>query len=39
MRNKNYHLPGDTFEKLEYARMAKVVQGVYAFAQLRQGVN
>jgi Zn-dependent M28 family amino/carboxypeptidase len=34
MRNQNYHLPGDTFEKLDYGRMAKVVQGVYAFTQL-----
>jgi Zn-dependent M28 family amino/carboxypeptidase len=34
MRNQNYHLPGDTFEKLDYGRMAKVVQGIYAFTQL-----
>ncbi|MCW5655645.1 M28 family peptidase [Hydrogenophaga sp.] len=33
MRNRNYHQPQDTFERLDYERMAKVVQGVYAFAQ------
>jgi Zn-dependent M28 family amino/carboxypeptidase len=33
MRNKQYHLPGDTYEKLDYTRMAKVVQGVYAVVQ------
>lgn len=33
MRNKNYHLAGDTYEKLDYVRMAKVVQAVYAIAQ------
>jgi len=33
MRNPNYHLPGDTFGKLDYARMAMVVQGVYAVTQ------
>ncbi len=33
MRNKNYHLAGDTYEKLDYARMAKVVQAVYAVTQ------
>lgn len=32
-RNPNYHLPGDTYEKLDYRRMAKVVQGVYAVIQ------
>lgn len=35
MRNKNYHTAGDTFDRLDYHRMAKVVQGVYAFTQLR----
>jgi Zn-dependent M28 family amino/carboxypeptidase len=30
MRNRNYHRPGDTFDKLDYKRMAKVVQSVYA---------
>lgn len=33
MRNKNYHLAGDTYEKLDYARMSKVVQAVYAVTQ------
>lgn len=33
MRNRNYHQPQDTFERLDYERMAKVVQGIYAFAQ------
>ncbi len=32
-RNRNYHGAGDTYEKLDYLRMAKVVQGVYAIAQ------
>lgn len=32
-RNHNYHEAGDTYEKLDYRRMAKVVQGVYAIAQ------
>ncbi|OSZ71349.1 peptidase M28 [Hydrogenophaga sp. IBVHS1] len=35
LRNSNYHRVEDTFEKLDYERMAKVVQGVHAFAQLR----
>lgn len=30
MRNQNYHRPGDTFDKLDYKRMAMVVQSVYA---------
>jgi Zn-dependent M28 family amino/carboxypeptidase len=33
MRNKQYHLAGDTYDKLDYRRMAQVVQGVYAVAQ------
>jgi Zn-dependent M28 family amino/carboxypeptidase len=33
MRNKQYHLGGDTWDKLDYRRMAQVVQGVYAVAQ------
>jgi Zn-dependent M28 family amino/carboxypeptidase len=33
MRNPNYHLAGDTWEKLDYARMAQVVQGLFAVAQ------
>ena len=32
-RNKNYHLASDTYETLDYGRMAKVVQAVYAAAQ------
>ncbi len=32
LRNKQYHLAGDTYDKLDYTRMAKVVQGVYAVA-------
>lgn len=33
LRNPNYHGAGDTYEKLDYKRMAKVVQGVYAVTQ------
>jgi hypothetical protein len=33
MRNANYHLAGDTYDKLDYVRMAKVVQAVYAITQ------
>jgi Zn-dependent M28 family amino/carboxypeptidase len=32
-RNHNYHMAGDTYEKLDYGRMAKVVQAVYAVTQ------
>ncbi len=32
LRNPNYHRAEDTFEKLDYERMAQVVRGVYAFA-------
>lgn len=32
-RNTNYHKAGDTHEKLDYARMAKVVESVYAVTQ------
>jgi hypothetical protein len=32
-RNSNYHQAGDTYEKLDYRRMAKVVQSVYALIQ------
>jgi Zn-dependent M28 family amino/carboxypeptidase len=32
-RNKNYHGPEDTYDKLDYRRMAKAVQDVYALAQ------
>jgi Zn-dependent M28 family amino/carboxypeptidase len=34
-RNPNYHGAGDTAERLDYVRMAKVVQGVFAVAQSR----
>ncbi|MGW8394815.1 M28 family peptidase [Pseudoduganella sp. HUAS MS19] len=33
MRNPNYHRAGDTFDKLDYQRMAMVVQAVYAVAK------
>jgi Zn-dependent M28 family amino/carboxypeptidase len=33
LRNPNYHRAGDTWDKLDYQRMAKVVQGVYAITQ------
>ena len=33
MRNRNYHRAGDTFDKLDYKRMAMVVQAVYAVAK------
>jgi hypothetical protein len=29
-RNPNYHTAADTAEKLDYGRMAQVVEGVYA---------
>lgn len=29
-RNDEYHSPGDTYDRLDYERMAKVVQGVFA---------
>jgi Zn-dependent M28 family amino/carboxypeptidase len=32
-RNDNYHQAGDTYDTLDYPRMAKVVQGVYAIIQ------
>jgi len=32
-RNPNYHRPGDTHDTLDYARMAQVVEGVYAVTQ------
>ena len=34
-RNPAYHGAGDTFDRLDYRRMAKVVQGVYAYAARR----
>ncbi len=33
LRNTNYHQADDTYEKLDYRRMAKVVQSVYAIIQ------
>lgn len=33
LRNPNYHGAGDTWDKLDYKRMAKVVQGVHAITQ------
>ena len=33
LRNPHYHQAGDTYDKLDYKRMAKVVQGVYAVTQ------
>lgn len=33
LRNSNYHQAGDTYEKLDYNRLAKVVQAVYALTQ------
>lgn len=32
-RNPNYHQAGDTFDTLDYRRMAKVVQSIYAVVQ------
>lgn len=36
MRNRQYHEAGDTWDRLDYARMAKVVQGVHAVTMLYQ---
>lgn len=33
LRNKQYHKQGDTAEKLDYVRMARVVSGVFSFAR------
>jgi hypothetical protein len=30
LRNRHYHEAGDSWEKLDYRRMAQVVQGVWA---------
>lgn len=30
MRNRHYHGPGDTFDTLDYVRMAEVLQAVRA---------
>jgi Zn-dependent M28 family amino/carboxypeptidase len=32
-RNRNYHMPEDTYDKLDYVRMAQVVRAVHAVAQ------
>ena len=32
LRSRRYHQADDTFETLDYARMAQVVQGAYAVA-------
>lgn len=32
-RNRSYHAGGDTWERLDYPRMAKVVEAVYALTQ------
>lgn len=32
-RNPHYHTPEDTYDRLDYARMAKVVEGVFAVVQ------
>lgn len=32
-RNKNYHTPEDTFEKLDYEKMAQVVYGVFKYLE------
>lgn len=36
-RNPNYHEAGDTQDTLDYDRMAKVVQGVFAVVQSHTG--
>lgn len=28
MRNREYHSPGDSYDRLDYTRMAQVVDGV-----------
>ncbi|MEQ1519427.1 MAG: M28 family peptidase [Usitatibacteraceae bacterium] len=33
LRNQQYHQAGDTYEKLDYVRMAKAVQAVFAVTQ------
>ncbi|MES2316632.1 MAG: M28 family peptidase [Pseudomonadota bacterium] len=33
LRNANYHKAGDTWDKLDYSRMAKVVRAVHAVSQ------
>lgn len=36
-RNPHYHEAGDTYDKLDYRRMAQVVQGVFAVVQAYSG--
>lgn len=36
-RNPHYHTPEDTYDRLDYARMAKVVEGVFAVVQAYSG--
>lgn len=36
-RNPHYHEAGDTYDKLDYRRMAQVVEGVYAVVQAHMG--
>jgi Zn-dependent M28 family amino/carboxypeptidase len=36
-RNPHYHEAGDTYDKLDYRRMAQVVQGVFAVVQTYSG--
>jgi Zn-dependent M28 family amino/carboxypeptidase len=36
-RNPYYHSPGDTADRLDYPRMAKVTQGIYAVVQSYAG--
>ena len=33
-RNKNYHTPNDTYEKLNYEKMSEVVYGVFKFLEI-----
>jgi Peptidase family M28 len=37
-RNKAYHTPQDTFDRLDYVRMGKVVDGVYRAVMAEAGV-
>lgn len=38
-RNTEYHRRGDTYDRLDYGRMAKVVEGVYALAARRSAAH
>ena len=35
MRNRGYHGPADTFDRLDYRRMSEVVKGVYSYIARR----